>query len=64
MELPKGSKALIGINLIKRGSFSLSNILNTQKILDYKVKDMAKAANSMLTSTVPHSTVLVILRLL
>jgi hypothetical protein len=52
MELPKGSKALIGINLIKRGSFSLFNILNTQKILDYKVKDMAKAAYSMFSSVI------------
>ena len=52
MELPKGSKALIGINLMKRASFSLFNILNTQKILDYKVKDMAKAAYSMLSSVI------------
>jgi hypothetical protein len=52
MELPKGSKALIGINLIKRGSFSLFNILNTQKILDYKVEDMAKAAYSMFSSVI------------
>jgi hypothetical protein len=52
MELPKGSEALIGINLIKRGSFSLFYTLNTQKILNYKVKDMAKAAYPMFSSII------------
>jgi hypothetical protein len=52
MELSKGSKALISINLVWRGSFGLLNILNTQKILDYKVKDMAKAAYLMFSSVI------------
>jgi hypothetical protein len=52
MELSKGSKALISINLVKRGSFGLLNILNTQKFPNYKVKDMAKAVYSTFSSII------------
>jgi hypothetical protein len=43
---------LISINLIKKGSFNLFNILNIQKFLDYKVKDIAKVMYSILSSII------------
>ena len=52
MELSKSSKALISINLVQRGSFSLLDILNAQKIPNYKVKDMAQAAYSTFSSII------------
>jgi hypothetical protein len=51
VELSKCSKASISIYIIKRGSFGLFNILDTE-ILNYKVEDMAEAAYSMFGSII------------
>jgi hypothetical protein len=52
MELSKGSKSSISTYIIKRGSFGLFNILDTQEILNYEVEDMAKAAYSMFSGII------------
>jgi hypothetical protein len=52
VELSKCSKASISIYIIKRGSFGLFNILDTQEILNFEVEDMAEAAYSMFGSII------------
>jgi hypothetical protein len=52
MELSKSSKSSISTYIIKRGSFGLFNILDTQEILNYEVEDMAKAAYSMFSGII------------
>lgn len=47
MELSKDPKVSISTYIIKRGSFGLFDILDTQEILNYEVEDMTKAAYSM-----------------